>query len=182
MRRQGLVAMNRAKGFRPAAILLLAASLACGALSPIGAFSAWAQAQTRFRAIKIDVSALPGKGLGPEAEWLEQDLPGPLRAAFAGRLAPGDSAAPTLVVRIDTVIIGQSGDAGGPFGSTAARDQIEGAGVVVASNGRPIATYPMFATLRADTGGSAREMNSIRGRVAELAHSFAQWLPGQMGQ
>jgi hypothetical protein len=85
-------------------------------------------------------------------------------------------------VRIDTVIIGQSGDAGGPFGATLARDQIEGAGVVVAPNGRPIATYPMFATLRADTGGSAREMNSVRGRVAELANSFAQWLPGQMGQ
>jgi hypothetical protein len=174
--------MNRMNGFRRAAVLVLGASLAFGALTSIGASSAWAQAQTKFRAIKVDVSALPGKGLGPEASWLEQDLPGPLRAAFAGRVAPGDRAAPTLVVRIDTVIIGQSGDAGGPFGATLARDQIEGAGVVVAPNGRPIATYPMFATLRADTGGSAREMNSVRGRVAELANSFAQWLPGQMGQ
>jgi hypothetical protein len=174
--------MNRMNGFRRAAVLVLGAWLAFGALTSIGASSAWAQAQTKFRAIKVDVSALPGKGLGPEASWLEQDLPGPLRAAFAGRLAPGDRAAPTLVVRIDTVIIGQSGDAGGPFGATLARDQIEGAGVVVAPNGRPIATYPMFATLRADTGGSAREMNSVRGRVAELANSFAQWLPGQMGQ
>ena len=174
--------MNRMNGFRRAAVLVLGAWLAFGALTSIGASSAWAQAQTKFRAIKVDVSALPGKGLGPEASWLEQDFPGPLRAAFAGRLAPGDRAAPTLVVRIDTVIIGQSGDAGGPFGATLARDQIEGAGVVVAPNGRPIATYPMFATLRADTGGSAREMNSVRGRVAELANSFAQWLPGQMGQ
>jgi hypothetical protein len=171
--------MNRANGFRRAAILVLGALLAFGALPPI---SAWAQAQSKFRAIKIDVSALAGKGLGPEASWLEQDLPGPLRAAFAGRLAPGAAAAPILVVRIDTVIIGESGGGGGPFGATIARDQIEGAGVVVAPNGRPIATYPMFATLRADTGGSAREMNSVRGRVAELANSFAQWLPGQMGQ
>jgi hypothetical protein len=174
--------MNRMKRFRRAAILVLGASLAFGALAPIGASSAWAQAQTKFRAIKVDVSALPGKGLGPEAAWLEQDLPGPLRAAFAGRLAPRDVAAPTLVVRIDTVIIGESGDAGGPFGATAARDQIEGAGVVVAPNGRPIATYPLFTTLRAFTGGSARETDSVRGRVAELANSFAQWLPGQMGQ
>jgi hypothetical protein len=175
--------MNRMNGFGRAAILVLGATMAFGAPASVGASSAWAQAaEAKFRAIRIDVSALPGKGLGPEAEWLEQDLPGPLRAAFAGRLAPGDAAAPTLVVRIDTVIIGESGDAGGPFGATAARDQIEGAGVVVAPNGWPVATYPMFTTLRAFTGGSAREMDSIRGRVDDLAKSFAQWLPGQMGQ
>jgi hypothetical protein len=177
-----MIAMNRMRSFRRAAIVVLSAALALGAPVLIGASNAWAQAQGKFRAIRIDVSALPAKGLGPEASWLEQDLPGPLRAAFAGRLAPGDASAPTLVVRIDGVIIGQSGDAGGPFGATAARDQMEGAGVVLAPNGRPVATYPMFTTLRADTGGSAREMNSVRGRVAELAASFAQWLPGQMGQ
>jgi hypothetical protein len=173
--------MNRMKGFRRAAIPVLGAALAFGALAPIGA---WSQAaQTKFRAIKVDVSALAGKGLGPEASWLEQDLPGPLRAAFAGRLAPGDRSAPTLVVRIDNVILGQSGGGGtNPFGATAARDDIEGAGMVVAPNGRPVATYPLSTTLRAFTGGSAREMGSVRGRVAELANSFAQWLPGQMGQ
>jgi hypothetical protein len=176
--------MNRMNGFRLAAILVLGAALAFGALASVGASSAWAQAApAKFRAIRIDVSALAGKGLGPEASWLEQDLPGPLRAAFAGRLAPADRAAPTLVVRIDNVILGQSGGGGtNPFGASAARDGIEGAGLVVAPNGRPIATYPLFTTLRAFTGGSAREMGTVRGRVAELAGSFAQWLPGQMGQ
>ena len=156
--------MKRMKGFRSGRRPALGAALAFGAAGSDRRMR-WRQAaQTRFKAIKVDVSALAGKGLGPEASWLEQDLPGPLRAAFAGRLAPGDRAAPTLVVRIDNVILGQSGGGGtNPFGATAARDDIEGAGVVVAPNGRPIATYPLFTTLRAFTGGSAREMGTVRG-------------------
>jgi hypothetical protein len=41
--------------------------------------------QIKFKAIKVDGSALPGKALEPEAEWLERDLPGLFRGAFAGR-------------------------------------------------------------------------------------------------
>ena len=44
---------------------------------------------------------------GPEAEWIAADLPGRLRAAFSGRIAPGAPAAPTLVVRmIDFLYLG----------------------------------------------------------------------------
>jgi hypothetical protein len=122
------------------------------------------------------------KALGPEAEWLEQDLPGLLRAVFAGRLAPGASAASTLVVRIDGVFLGISGGAGtGPYGGNSARDNIEGAAMIVAPNGKVVATYPLFTTLLAYTGGSAYEMGTERRRVSELAQSFAYWLPGQMG-
>lgn len=136
----------------------------------------------KFKAIKVDVSALAGKGLAPEAAWVAQDLLSRLRAAFAGHLAPSDVAAPTLVVRIDGLFLGESGGGGTePFGGSAARDNIEGAGVVVARDGRPLATYPLFTTLLAYTGGSTHEMDTVRGRVADLASSFAQWLPGQMG-
>ena len=184
--------MDRPTGSRRAAILALAASLAVSAPTLLYAPSALADtsqplsgaaaAQIKFKAIKIDVSALAGKGLAPEASWLAQDLPGLLHAAFANHLAPGAAAAPTLVVRIDGVFIGESGGGGTqPFGGSAARDNIEGAAMIVASNGRPIATYPLFTTLLAYTGGSAREMDTVRGRVADLASSFAQWLPGQMG-
>jgi hypothetical protein len=139
-------------------------------------------APQKFKAIKIDVSPLAGNGLGPEAEWMAQDLRASLQGAFAARLAPGDRAAPILLVRIDLLTLGMSGGGGTePFGGGAARDNIQGAGIVVAPNGATLATYPLFTTVLALTGGSAREVGTERRRVTVLANSFAQWLPGQMG-
>jgi hypothetical protein len=145
-------------------------------------FTGVAAAQLRFRAIKVDASPLAEKGLGPEAAWIAEDLPVRLREAFAARMAPRDAAAPTLVVRIDLIYLGPSGGGGTqPFDGSAARDNIEGVGMVVAPNGKTIAAFPLFSTLLAFTGGSAHEMGTERGRVAVLASSFAQWLPGKMG-
>jgi hypothetical protein len=141
-----------------------------------------ATGQVRFKAIKVDVSPLAENGLGPEADWMAQDLPGRLRAAFASRLAPRDATAPTLLVRIDRVTLGESGGGGTqPFGLGGARDNIEGAGMIVAPNGKVVATYPLFTTQIALTGGPVYEIGTERRRVAELANSFAYWLPGQMG-
>jgi hypothetical protein len=164
------------------AFAILASVCEPAALGQTAPASGAAAMQGRFKAIRIDVSALAAKGLAPEASWLTQDLPAPLHTAFSGHLAPGVSAAPTLVVRIDGVYLGMSGGAGtAPFGDNAARDGIEGAAVVLASNGKPIATFPLFTTVVADTGGAPHELDSVRGRVTELAKSFAYWLPGQMG-
>jgi hypothetical protein len=141
-----------------------------------------ATGQVRFKAIKVDVSPLAENGLGPEADWMAQDLPGRLRAAFASRLAPRDATAPTLLVRIDRVTLGESGGGGTqPFGLGGARDNIEGAGMIVAPNGKVVATYPLFSTQIALTGGPIYEIGTERRRVADLANSFAYWLPGQMG-
>jgi hypothetical protein len=184
--------MDKSIWFRRAALAAACAPLVVGALAagPLAAaadetsppFTGAAAAQLRFRAIKVDASPLVEKGLGPEATWMTEDLPSRLHAAFAGRMAPRDAAAPTLVVRIDMVYLGPSGGGGTqPYDGSAARDNIEGVGMVVAPNGKTIATYPLFSTLLAFTGGSAREMGTERGRVAVLASSFAQWLPGKMG-
>jgi hypothetical protein len=145
--------------------------------------SADALAHIKFKAIKVDVSPLIENGSGPTASWIEQDLRGPLQAAFAGRLAPGDARAPTLVVRIDEVFLGPSNGAGagmGLFGGEA-RDNIQGAGVIVGLDGRAIVSYPLLSTLTPFTGGPAHDMGTERGRIADLASSFAHWLPGQMG-
>ncbi len=184
--------MGRSTEFRRAAIVALGAPLFFGVLAagPLvaaadeasPAFAGAAAAQMRFRAIRVDVSPLAGNGLGPEAAWMEQDLPARLMAAFAGRVTPGDPRAPTLVVRIDGMQLGQSGVGGTqPFDGSAARDNIEGAGLVVAPNGKVVATYPLFSTQLAFTGGSVYEVGTERRRVGELASSFAQWLPGRMG-
>lgn len=184
--------MGKSLWFRRAVLVAVSAPFIVGALAagPVPAaaveasapFAGAAAAQMRFRAIKVDVSPLIEKGLGPEASWMAEDLPGRLQAAFAGRMAPRDAAAPTLVVRIDQVWLGASSGGGTqPYVGTAARDNIEGVGMVVAPDGKVIAAYPLFSTLLAFTGGSVYEIGTERRRVAELASSFAQWLPGRMG-
>jgi len=184
--------MGKSMRLRREAVMALGVCLALGALAaaPLPAaasetlqpLSPAAAAQIKFRAIRVDVSPLAENGLAPEAAWLAQDLPALLQAAFAKRLAPGAAGAPTLVVRIDLLILGKSGGGGtAPFGGSAARDSIEGAGVILAPNGKPIAVYPMLATLLAYTGGSVYEVGTERHRTADLANSFAYWLPGQMG-
>lgn len=137
---------------------------------------------THFKAIRVDVAPLLANSGEPTAGWMAQSLPGPLHAAFAARLAPGDRAAPTLVVRIDNVFLGESGNGVAGFaGEVTARDNIQGAGIVVGPDGRTVAVYPLFSVLYNYTGGTNFEMGSYRRRIAELAQSFAQWLPGQMG-
>jgi hypothetical protein len=164
-------------GVRFAARALALIALAC---APVAAGAQ--QAPAKFRAIKVDVSHLVEKGLGPEAEWIAADLPGRLQAAFAGRLAPGAAAAPTLLVRIDLVTLGDSGGGGTqPFGGVGARDEIQGVALVVAPGGRTLASFPLFTSQIDFTGGSVYERGTERRRVAELASSFAQWLPSQMG-
>ena len=177
-------------GTAPGRLMAQALCLLALACAPIAAaaeeasppFAGAAATQLRFRAIKVDVSPLAAKGLGPEGDWLSEDLPARLRAAFAGRLAPG-AAAPTLVVRIDLVHLGDSGGGGStePFGAAGARDEIQGVALVVAGNGRTTAAFPLFTSQIALTGGPIYERGTERRRVAELALSFAQWLPGQMG-
>ncbi len=182
--------MARSMRFGRATLAAVGATVVVGALAAgilrAGADDASraypAAGQMRFRAITVDVSPLVGNGLGPEAEWVARDLPGQLRAAFAGRLAPGDRAAPTLVVRIDQLMLGASnGNPAQPFGDYGANDEIEGVGMVVAPNGKVVATYPLFSTVNALTGGSVYDMTGLQLRVDQLSNSFAQWLPGKMG-
>jgi hypothetical protein len=172
--------------------LAFAAAVAIGAMvaSPLSAlaqeasrpFAGGAAAQLRFRAIKVDVTPLAEIGLSLVGEWMAADLPNRLQAYFSTRLAPRDAAAPILLVRIDRVRLGDSGGGGTqPFGLGGARDDIEGVASVVAAGGKVLASYPLFATQIALTGGPIYERGTERRRVADLANSFAYWLPGQMG-
>jgi hypothetical protein len=85
-------------------------------------------------------------------------------------------------VRIDRDFLGQSGNGiGDATGADRARDNVQGAGIVVAPDGRTIATYPIFDVLYNYTGGSNYEVGTAHRRVNELAGGLARWLPGQMG-
>jgi hypothetical protein len=173
--------MSKAFWSRRMAVVALGAALVVGVSANAQEASPPGAAQ-RFRAIKVDVSPLAENGLGTVAAWMAEDLPAKLQNAFNGRLAPHDAAAPTLVVRIDRVRLGESGGGGTePFGLGGARDNIEGAGTVVSPGGKVVATYPLFTSQIAFTGGPVYELGTERRRVADLANSFAYWLPGQMG-
>jgi len=185
--------MERANWSRRAALLGLGAlTLAPG---PAGAYETLqplpgeALARLRLRAIKVDVAPLRNNANGPAADWLEADLPGLLQHAFAARLAPRDSGAPMLVARIDLIVLGSSRRfdgfgfrhrLGGFIGPNAT-DSIEGAAVILGANGRVLATYPLLSSVQAFADWPGPDIERSRRRVATLAQSFAQWLPGQMG-
>ena len=67
------------------------------------------------------------------------------------------------------------------MGSDEARDYIEGAGVVVGSNGQTLGVYPLLDVVYNYTGGTNYEVGTSERRVDVLARSFAQFLPGKMG-
>ncbi len=139
-----------------------------------------AQAQSRFRAIEVDVAPLREGGNSDAADRVARELPPLLQKSFAAHLAPGDKSAPILRARIDFVTLGTAGSAGGPH-SIMANDFIEGAAVVIGPGGHVIDTYPLTSHLTAadafnDIGGQGNRL-----RLSNLESSFAQWLPGKMG-
>ena len=173
--------MDKARFLRRAAAAAGAVGLAfstCAALAQGDSLPPGAH----FRAIKVDVEPLARSVGNPTAQWMAQALPGALQVAFANRLTPGDHSAPTLVVRIDSVFLGESGGGiGDADGADKARDNVEGAGVVVGPNGRALATYPVFNVVYNNTGGANYEVGTEQRRIGVLAESIAHWLPGQMG-
>jgi hypothetical protein len=167
--------MSASQITRRSALTALAGMLA----APTLAHALGGPAATRFRAIVVDVGPMRAKGDMITADWIAQDLPGLLRKSFAANLAPGDRNAPVLLARVDLVTLGIPGSGGGGiFAGNTAIDYIQGAGIV---GGRGGAVYPLLSSLQSypqmpdPTGFQGRQ------RVDNLAASFAQWLPGQMG-
>jgi hypothetical protein len=158
--------------FTRRAVLAMAASAATWKTAAASSASA-----LRFRAIKVDVSALRANGDTITAQWLADSLPDLLQKAFADHLGPGDRLAPLLVARIDSVSYGPPGSAMQSMTST--HDFIEGA-AVVDFGGRNQKTYPLMtfcnvgaALIDTPNGGQLRAL--------ALAGVFARFLPGQIG-
>jgi hypothetical protein len=153
-------------------------ALASTALWPV---LARAQAAARFRAIEVDVQ--PARQLGSDvlANWVAQDLPGLLRKSLNAYVTPGDIRAPILRARIDSVNLGEPHASGMGFPADSTVDSIEGAGVVIGAGGRPIASYPLLCSVRAEVFNVDPEGIHTRQRVATLSQSFAEWLPGKLG-
>ena len=161
---------------RRSAIAALAAAIA----TPLLAAGAFAQ-PTRFRAIEVDVTNVQRSGDVVSADLIARELPALLHKSFAAYLAPGDRSAPILRARIDAVTYGSNGSAVTPLNPYGAKDYIEGAAVIIGPGGRVIATYPLRASVIANPGLNDITGQSGRLRTSNLAASFAQWLPRQLG-
>ena len=159
------------------------------ALTALGAFAAApgiamaAVPNGSFSSIRIDLTPLRKNGDDEVADWVAAVLPAALHQSFASYLTPGARGAPTLVARIDQVIIGPSHSGG--FGGNPVQDAIdgiEGVGIVVGPRGQEIASYPLYSAVGADTYiNMPYQLDITRRRVETVAQSFAQWLPGKMG-
>lgn len=164
-------------------------ALALGLISGAGAqsLSADQAATVRFRAISVDVSNYAAKGVGGIvspggagfAHTVQQNVLAHARQMFADRMT-SDKRAPTLVIKVDSVMMTQdSGRLGRRHGSFAAsengRDFMEGDGVIV-SGGRVLATSHILAAK-----DSMSDMISDRQRLDELSDFYVSWVKKQMG-
>jgi hypothetical protein len=145
----------------------LAASLAFA--FSVAAFSqgALAQSAPTFRDIHVDVQPLRANAGDPTATWVQEDLPGQLAQALAGRISRDGA---PLTIRIDYLTLGPP--AGEMLHASATLDNILGVAVI---NGHET---PIRATTSFYTNPIAQTMieQSNRGRVAQLSQALAYWI------
>ena len=148
---------------RAAAVALLAFALSVSAFSQ----GALAQSAPTFRDIHVDVQPLRANAGDPTATWVQEDLPGQLAQALAGRMSR--EGAP-LTVRIDYLTLGPA--TGEMLHASASLDNILGVAVI---NGHET---PIRATTSFYTNPIAQTMieQSNRARVAELTQALAYWI------
>ena len=175
---------------------LAKAAIVCGSLAMSGLFAPVAQAQTlaladlaglRFRAVRVDASAIAARSAPNYARRIETAVTLRAQEIFADRLAPGDRRAPTLVLKVDSLII--SGDGGfsrrqrsrgaSAFGDV--NDYLEGEGLVVAPGGAVIARYPVLSSLGASYSGSTYISGADDRRISNIGWHFASWVRRNMG-
>ena len=129
--------------------------------------SALAQSGLTFRDVRVDVSPLRANAGDPTATWVQEDLPGQLAQALAGRITRDGA---PLTVRIDYLTLGPP--AGEMLHAGATLDNILGVAVI---NGHET---PIRATTSFYTNPIAQTMieESNRGRVAQLSQALAYWI------
>jgi hypothetical protein len=147
--------------------LALAASLALAVFVSAFGQGALAQSASTFSGIHVDVQPLRANAGDPTATWVQQDLPGQLAQALAGRIAPGGA---PLTVRIDYLTLGPP--TGEMLHASASLDNILGVAVI---GGKEV---PVRATTSFYTNPIAQTMieESNRDRVAQLSQALAFWI------
>lgn len=156
--------------------------IGAGAILASAACPAWAAGPQRFSRIVVDVEPLRARGLGEFAEAVRASLAPALAKEFVGAVDPRDRNAPTLVVRIDSVML--NGNLNGSDGRHGAKisvtDYMEGAGLVV-SNGKLLAQYPMLGAYDNVMGPGLMSVNNLSVRLNALSAFYAGWMRRKIG-
>ena len=144
-----------------------AALLAFGLLVAAGGQDTFAQTAQSFRDIRVDVAPLRANAGDPTAAWVQQQLPGQLAQALAGRMTRNGA---PLTVRIDYLTLGPS--TGEMLHASASLDNIVGVAVIGGHE------TPVFATTSYYSSPVDQTMieRSNRDRVAQLTEALAYWI------
>ena len=158
-------------------ILIALSTLAVLGMAPVPARAL--DADLRFRAIRVDASALAQSASPGYARRVEALVAPRAAAVFADRMANGERGAPILVLRIDSLSL--SGFAGlsrrrGGSSFNGQNDYLEGEGLVVAGNGAVLSRVPILSALSPSYSGSAYAEDIDARRVSNIGWHFASWV------
>ena len=142
---------------------------ACNTTPTAGVQPAVATSGLRIGAVNVDTSPLVAYVGNPTAAWAQQALPGAFAQAFGAQMAPGDSGAVNINVRVDTLYLG----GGGP----ADPDRMRGVATV---GGRTISVRAVSTYISNPTDQALPEQ-ALQGRVQALAVAFAYRLKAKLG-
>jgi hypothetical protein len=133
----------------------------------VGSQSAVAQSSPTFRDIRVDVAPLRANAGDPTAAWVQQELPGQLAQALAGRMARNGA---PLTVRIDYLTLGPS--TGEMLHASASLDNISGI-AIIGGQQTPVRATSSYYSSPVDQTMIER---SNHDRVSQLTQVLAQWI------
>jgi hypothetical protein len=156
-----------------AAVALLGLA-ACGPTTGPAVQATSSQASgVRIHNIQVDTSALVAQSGNPTAAWVQQALPAALAQLLAADLAPDDTGAPTLTVRVKAVVLGPIGPEGGAI------DTIRGQARLGGGPSTKIKATTFYTPSPVD---QSLWEQALQGRVTTLATAFAQTLQRKLGR
>lgn len=131
--------------------------------------------ETAFASASVDTSGLAERGLPNYAARIGRETAPLVREVFADRLAHGQSGAPRVIVRVDTIELGNAESNGiGVFGG-GDPDTISGAAVVVDAAGRVLYEKPLFTSLPVMLSpGDIQYAEDLRAK--NLVATLARWV------
>lgn len=161
---------QRRLGLAGLGIIALAALSGC---APAGAPSAQAPGPSgvRIGSVVVNTTPLTGQSGDPTAQWAQQAVTAAAAQRLAADMAPGNTAAKTLTLRVNSIILGPVG----PDGT--ATDWIRGTATL---NGAPV-------PIRATTSYTAMSVDTalweqaLQGRVQTLSQAFVYAMQRKLG-
>ncbi len=143
-----------------------------------------AMADTRFRSISVDSSALGSTAAGGLSAYVKQLLEASLRQNFVGQIGGGKNE-PSLIIRITGIQMNSSPDSGGGRGGSrnggGGSDYLEGEALIIGPRGNVLLRYPMLSALNASSSGWYLKDHE-RNRLVALCNHYAWWLKRQLPQ